>query len=475
MLMTITAAGAQEAPETTPPAPSAPRQAQLPTPQETTLKNGLRVIVVQKRNVPLVTARVLLRTGGEADPDNLAGLADLTASLLTKGTKTRTAEQIAQQVEALGATLESGAQWDASFVNLNVMASKLPRAIAYAADVVRNPTFKQDELARLREQTLGSLSVAMRQPRALGNFVVSRVLFGSGPYGHALSGTPESLQRITRDDVVAFHKRYYRPDNAILVLGGDIDPKTGFAIAEEAFGSWKAADVPPAATSQNSVVDAKPRVVVVDLPGAGQAAVFVARRGLSRLDPAYSVGQVSNAIIGGGYSSRLNQEIRVKRGLSYGAGSSFDLRREQGPFVASTQTKNESAAEVAGIIVDEMNRLATTAATADELTPRKASLIGNFGRSLETSAGLVSRIGTLAVYGLPLSDINKYISGVQGVTAADIQQFSGAHLGGSDANVVIVGDASKFLDALKKRFPNVEVVPVKELDVNSATLRKSSS
>jgi zinc protease len=472
MLMAINTLVAQDAIETTPPPPAAPRATQVPQPSEKTLANGLRVIVVQKRNVPLVAARLLVNAGGETDPRDRAGLADLTASLLTKGTKTRTAEQIAQQVEALGGSLESGAGWDSSFVNVNVLTSKLPRAMTYLADVVRNPTFKQDEIDRLVEQNVDSLSVAMRQPRALAGFVSNRVLFGEGPYGHALSGTPESLKTIKRDDVTAFHRTWYRPDNAILLIGGDIDAKRGFALAEEAFGGWKATG--PAPTPVKAEVPApKRRIVVVDLPDAGQAAVVVARPGISRLDPAYSVASVTNSVFGGGYSSRLNQEVRIKRGLSYGASSQFDLRRDAGAFSAAAQTKNESAAEVASIMLSELDRLATGEVPAAELTPRKAALIGNFGRALETSTGLVARLGSLALYGLPLSDINKYISGVEAVSASDVQSFSTSRIASAQASVIIAGDAKKFLDDLKKRFGNdVEVIAVKDLDLDSPALRK---
>src|SRR5205085_6440022 len=171
-----------------------------------------------------------------------------------------------------------------------------------------------------------------------------------------------------------------------------------------------------------------------------------------RLDPAYSVAQVANSVFGGGYSSRLNQEIRIKRGLSYGANSQFDLRRDAGPFTSTTQTKNESAAEVASIILSELDRLGSSAVDAAELTPRKAALIGNFGRALETSGGLVTRIGSLALYGIPLSEINKYISGVEAVGAPDVQSFASSRLGSAQADVIIAGDAKKFLDDLKKRF-----------------------
>jgi len=458
--------------ETTPPTPAAPRPVQIPKPVEKTLANGLRVIVVEKKGVPLVNARLLIKNGGEADPANLPGLADTTASLLSKGTTTRSAEQIARGVEALGATLDTGAGWDDSYVDLDVLSSKLPAAMGFMADVVRHPTFKQEEIDRLRQQNIDGLRVAMKQPGRLASFVMTHVIFGEGPYGHNLGGTPESLARIKRDDIVKFHRDRYRPDHAILVIGGDITPAKAFATAQELFGGWK-----PATGSHPLPLGwlkgfPPPRVVVIDMPAAGQAAVVVGRPGLPRADAAYHLSLVTNSILGGGYSSRLNEEIRIKRGLSYGANSSFDLRRDPGPFTASAQTKNESAGEVAGLIVDEMNKLGTTAVAADELGPRKAVLIGGFGRQLETNSGIVGRIGTLALYGLKLDEINRYISGVQAVSADDVQKFAAAHLNGNDSSVVIVGDAKKFLPVLQQRFKNVEVIPIDQLDVNSPTLKK---
>jgi len=459
--------------ETTPPPPVAPRQLQIPKPAEKTLANGLRVIVIEKKGVPLVAARLLIKNGGEADPANLPGLADTTASLLTKGTTTKSAEEIARGIEALGATLDTSAGWDESSADVSVMSSKLPQALGFLADVVRHPTFKQEEIDRLRQQNIDALSVAMKQPGRLASFVMTHAIFGNSPYGHNLGGTPQSLAAIKRDDIVAFHRNYYRPDNAILVLGGDIAPAKAFETAQELFGGWKAAaDSHPAPLASTKEFPS-PHVIVVDMPAAGQAAVVAGRPGLRRADPAYHLSLVTNSILGGGYSSRLNEEIRIKRGLSYGAGSSFDLRRDVGPFTATVQTKNESAGEVAGLVVDELNKLGTTPVEDAELGPRKAVLIGGFGRQLETNEGLVGRIGTLALYGLSLDEINRYISGVQAITAADIQKFAAAHLAANDASIVIVGDAKKFLPALQQRFKNVEVIPIDELDVNSATLRKA--
>ena len=266
--------------ETTPPPPAAPRPILIPKPVEKTLANGLRVIVVEKKGVPLVNARLLIRNGGEADPANLPGLADTTASLLSKGTTTRSAEQIARGVEALGATLDTGASWDESSADLDVLSSKLTQAMAFMADVVRHPTFKQEEIDRLRQQNIDALAVAMKQPGRLANFVAAHVIFGTSPYGHNLGGTPESLARIKRDDVVAFHRNYYRPDNAILVIGGDITPTVAFATAQELFGGWKPAPGSHPSLPAWAKEFPPPHVVVVDMPAAGQAAVVVGRPGL---------------------------------------------------------------------------------------------------------------------------------------------------------------------------------------------------
>lgn len=462
---------AQVAEQTTPPAPSAPHQPQIPTPVEKTLANGLRVIVVETHNVPLVSARLTIKTGAEADPAGHAGLADTTASLLTKGTTTKSAEEIARGVEALGASLDSGAGFDASNTDLNVMSPKLAEAMSYLADVVRHPTFKKDEIERQKAQAIDALNVDLHDPDALAHFVLTRVVFGDTPYGHNLGGTPESIARITREDVVKFHQRYYRPDNAVLVLAGEVKAADAFALAQKLFGAWKGTGPKPASPKPSSA-SGKSRVVVIDMPDAGQAAVYVARRGLRRADPQYFAAQVANAVLGGGYSSRLNEEIRIKRGLSYGAGSGFDFRRDAGPFTAGAQTKNESAAEVAGIIVDEMNRMGSAAVEASELTPRKATLIGDYARGIETSRGLTRRLAALALYGLPLEEISRYITGVQAITPEQVRDVSKNALATGPADVVIVGDAKKFLEPLKSRFKDVEVIPMEKLNLNAANLKK---
>lgn len=468
-----------------PPAPAQPRSAAIPKPVERTLPNGLRVIVVERKNVPLVTASLMIKSGGEVDPQNLAGAADMTAELLTKGTKTRTATQIAQEIEFLGGSIESGAAWDFSSVTFRVMSDKLDKAMAIAADTVRNPTFAQEEIDRYKAQILDELSVNLKQPGTLASYVTNRVVFGDKQYSHPLGGTPETINRITQADLLKIHRTYFKPNNAILVVAGDIAPNTVFDLSQKHFGGWAKATVQKVMTERTGTQTLRTlsdkaileKITVVDLPNSGQAAVTVAKKGILRSDKLYFPGIVANSVLGGGYSARLNQEIRIKRGLSYGARSDLLSRREGGVFSTRTQTKNESAAEVAEIMINEINRLAAEPISESELTPRKSVLTGDFSRDLETTGGLVQRIGELALYNLSLDEINSYIQNVQGVKDDAVRGFVKNLLGGSSSHIIIVGDSSKFLPDLQKRFPSVkvDVIPAAELDLNTATLRKAAA
>jgi zinc protease len=474
LMMPINSMGQQE----TPPPPAPPRPVNFPKPVEKTLANGLRVIFVERAGTSLATAQLLIKNGGEVDPPKLAGLADMVASLLTKGTAKRSAPQIAEAIEALGGMIDYGARWDASQVSVNVESSKIDPAMEILSDVARRPTFKEDEIERQRQQSIDQLSFMLADPGTLARYVASRVVFGDSPYGHPLNGTPESLALIKREDITRLHSTYYRPDNAILVIGGDLRSDDAFKLAERYFGDWAKPSTPlptynePAFSYRRT---SGQRVVVIDVEHAGQAAVILTRPGLKRTDPDFFQGIVANSVLGGGYSARLNQEIRTKRGLSYGAGSALDVRRNTGPFIAVTQTKNESGAEVASLLMTELGRMASASIPDTELTPRKAALIGNYARQLETIDGLVSQVASLALYGLNLDEINSYIKNVQDVNASEIQKFAGARLDAKSADIIIVGKASDFLPDLRKRFQNVEVIPESELDLNSASLRKAAT
>lgn len=476
VLLSLPVVGLAQTPQATPPPPAPPRSGTFPKPVEETLPNGLRVIVIQRSESPLVSAQLLIKNGGEVDPPELAGLADMTANLLTKGTQTRDATRIAQEIESLGGTLDSAARWDSSFATVGVMSSKIAPAIEILADVVRHPTFKSEEVERLRQQYLDNVTLALGDPGSIARFVAARVVFGDSPYGHPIAGTSESLTRITAADITKLHARIYRPDNAIFVLGGDISPKDGLDLARKYFGDWQKPSTPlPAMDAKMENTASKTgRVVVIDKPDAGQAAVYLARTGINRRDTDYFRGIVANSVLSG-YSGRLNQEIRIKRGLSYGAASSLDTRRDVGPFIAFAQTKNESGAVVADLLLGEIGRLSSAPPADVELTPRKAVLVGGFSRNLETASGLVGQVASLALHGMGLDEINRYINNVQAITTADVQKFAGTRLDAKTSNIIIVGNAKAFLPELQKKYPNVEVIPVAELDLNTASLRKKEA
>lgn len=449
-----------------PPAPAAPRETKIPLIVEKRLPTGLRVATVERKNVPLVTVQFLLNDGANVEAKEKAGLANLTASMLTKGTKTKSASQIAEAMEFLGGSINAAAGWNNSFVTITVMSDKLDAAMAILADVVLNPSFKQDELDLLKSQTLDGLTYNLKQPGFLANYVASTYSLGEHPAG----GTPDSLKGLTRADVVDFHKKNYYPMFSTLIFSGDVTPARAGTLAQKYFGRWNKtlssmvgdSTYVPQPADGSKIIN---RLLVVDLPDSGQASVNYVRRleALYRRDKTvYFPASVLNSVLGGGYSSRLNQEIRIKRGLSYGAGSVFLWHSAQSNFSTRTQTKNESAAEVAQLVEEEIKRLIKDDVKADELGPRKLVLNGDFGRDLETTAGIADRVAELYTFGLSTTELNDFIPGVNAVTATQIKKFAGDYLKGGD--MIIVGDYKIFKDDLAKRFPNMKIEVVKAAD-----------
>ncbi len=475
------------------PKPGPARSVNIPAAKETKLKNGLTVAVVEKRDVPLVTVQLLVRAGASTESMDKAGLASLTASMLTKGTKTRSANQIAEEVEFLGGSIYSGAGWNNSAVTVSVTSDKIGQAMEILADVVLNPTFTQSELDLLRSQAIDGLTYDLTQPGFLTTYVASKYAFNEHPAG----GTPDSLNSISRDDIVRFHSQRYEPANSYLIFAGDITAAKANELAQKLFGGWPGnsaakkeaglklldslgtpKDKEPAASAADNGI----RFLIVDLPNAGQASVAYNRHvghGRSQVvdnsirpSDEYFPATVLNSLLGGGYSSRLNQEIRIKRGLSYGAGSGFAWRWDGSNFSTRTQTKNESAPEVAELVLAEIKRLTSGEIQDSELDPRKSVLTGGFGRNIETTGGLVNALADLYTFDLPASELNRYMSAVNAVTDRQIRDFASANLIGGD--IIIVGDYAKFKDDLAKRFPGAkfDVVKADDLDITKDSLRK---
>lgn len=455
-----------------PPSPSAPKRVKVPAVDEVQLKNRLTVAVAERKNVPLVTILLLMKAGAKDEPDEKAGLADVTATMLTKGTKTRTATQIAEAVEFLGGSINSGAGWNSSSVSITVTSDKVAQALAIIADVVLNPKFDQQELDLLKSQTLDELNGNLKQPGFIASYVASKYSFGEHPAG----GTPASIQSISRADVVRFHSQNYVPDKSVLIFSGNINSARASQLSEQALARWQAPMRSPAPTEIGGAHSDLPReagagrILVIDLPKSGQAAVTYAKSGLAgRRSQQYYPSIVTNSVLGGGYSARLNYEIRIKRGLSYGAGSSLAWRALGSNFSTRAQTKNQSAGEVAELTLGELQKLSKDNVERDELVPRKSVLTGGFGRNLETTAGLASALAELYSFGIPASELNNYVSNVNSIKDAEIRSLAGHLLGG---DLIIVGDYSVFKDDLAKRFPksSVAIIKAADLDLSKAGL-----
>lgn len=435
-----------------------------------TLSNGLNVYVARKPGMPLVSARLGLIAGSSDDGDK-AGLSVLTAGLLTQGAAGRSAPEIAAEIEQLGAQIGASSGADFSNVVVNAPSDVFPRAMSLMADLVRRPDFAAEEVERQRDQSLDGLRVALSSPGSVAAMATGRVVYGDAAYGAPASGTLTSLPGLTREDVVAFHASRYRPETARLVFSGDITVEQARALAEQAFGDWRATGPVPAPRVHPAGEPLNPRVVVIDQPGAGQAAVYVAMRSIARSNVDFFPLTLGNTLLGGSFTSRLNQEIRIKRGLSYGTRSNLGVRQDIGAFVASAQTRNDAAAEVADLVLAEISRLSDTQPTASEMTTRQAILSGGFGSGLETVDGLAGTVAGLALYDLPMSDLAAYVGRVEAITPEQVQSAFTEHLPAANASLVIVGDSAQFIDAIRAKHPNVEVIPLSDLNLDAASLR----
>jgi zinc protease len=457
-----------------PPSPGAPHRAELPMPVERTFPNGLRAIVFQQRSgpkafgVPIVAAQLMFRGGASAEDEAEAGLAQLTASLLTQGTAQRSAVELAQAVDGLGARLDASSGYDATVVSVSALTNVFPTALALLDEVVRTPVFAAHEVERVRTKAIGDLALTYSNPSALARLIAQRVAFGTAPYGHPIAGTAETLGSLERAHVAAFHERYVRPDNATLILGGDIAPDAAFALIEREFGDWRAPSVPLSAAPRSAPPAPRARVVIFDKPDAGRTAIAVGRIGIARRAPEYVSGVVATAVLSG-YSGRLNQEVRVKRGLSYGAGAQLMARRAPGMVLASTLVDHTRVAEATEVILATLGGLAAEAPAETELVTRKATVTGSFSRSIETIDGIAGVLGELALYDLPLGELGAYLPHVEAVTPDDVRDFVATFVA-RDPFVVLVGDAQRFSEAIGATYGEVSTIPAGQLDLTRATL-----
>lgn len=466
---------APEGQRAAPPAPGQQRPIAAPAFAERRLANGMRVVVAKSGELPLAGVYMIMGGGSSADPANRTGTASMTATLAQRGTARLSADELAAEVERLGARLGTSAGPDASTVFVTAPAANIEPAARLLSEVIRSPSLPQEELDRQRRRSLDGLRVALRQPGTVGNFALRRVLFGDAPYG-AAAATPASLEALTRDDLVRYHGDWWRPDNATMIIVGSLEPDEGFALAERLFSDWQAPARPlPPLPANRAGTAAGPRVVVIDMPEADQASVSVALRGATRTDSDYYPLLLANNVLGGSSTARLFQEVRVRRALSYGAYSDLQTLRDEGMLVAQAQTRNNAVPEVATVMLGEIRRLAAEPIAPDQLVRRKTLLTGGFGRQVETTSGLGAFLASLAVQGVPMSSYNTHLASVAAVTPQQIAASVASELDPAQASIVVAGRASEFIEALRTQYPNVEVIPLDQFDFGRATLRTAAA
>jgi zinc protease len=476
LLLATGVALAAPAPIPDAPAPGPALPIAVPAIDSATLDHGLRVVVASRPGLPLVTAQVLLLAGREADPAGQAGLASMTTGLLVRGARRGgqavDAAQLARQAEALGGSLEAGTGWRSSSVGMTVTTPKLDAAVALLADVVRQPLLRADELERERERALDALRVALDSPGSVAGLTAARAWWGDSAYGAA--ATAASLGRLTAADVHAFHASQWRPDRVVLVFTGDVDAERATALARRTFGDWARPAAPPPVSAGAAAAPRTPPVVWVDMPGSGQSAVVVSAPAEPQGHADEVVGDVAQTLLGGGYSARLNQVIRIERGLSYGAFGGAESHPVGGRWSGQAQTKHASAAEVAALMREAVARLAREPAPAAELAARQAALIGGFAQRLQTTAGLAGLVaGELARGQDPATTLPRRVQAIEAVTPAEVRDYAARWWKPETLRVTVAGDWAAAGDGVKTWGANGEVLRLKRsaLDLDRATLR----
>jgi zinc protease len=454
-----------------PPRPLQARDVKFPPYQLQTLPNGLQVVVVMHHEQPVVSMRMIVRAGGALDPKGKNGLAELTASVLTQGAAGKTATELNGAVEFMGAALDAGAGTDLSFVNMIVMKDSFETGLRMLSDVARLPNFAAEEIDRQRQQMLSSLQVSFEDPEFIANMVFRRLVFGFHPYGMPQTGTPETLAAITRDDLVAYHRRNFIPNNAILAVVGDVTEEEAFDGVKKVFGAWERRELP--AATFIAPPDPTRRVVVINKPDAVQTEVRVGHIAIRRNHSDYMAMNLAVRILGGEGANRLHQVLRTERGLTYGASADFDALKEAGAVEASTNTRSEATGEALRLMVDEFWRLQRERVGERELADAKAYLTGSFPLTIETPNAIATQVLNVLFYGLPIDQIESFRQRVNAVSVDEVERVARYYLRPDRLSIVLVGNASAFEAQLRREgFGTFEVVNMADLDLTAVDFKK---
>jgi zinc protease len=441
------------------PQPGPPRPYHFPHIERRTLANGLRVLVAENHNAPLVSLRVLVRAGADHDTKELAGLASLTADLLDEGAGNRNAIQLAEAIGLLGAALGTGADWDASYISVDVLSRNIEPAIEICADVTRRPMFPADGLERTRTERLMELIQQRDEAASIAAKRFSNLIYGEGAYGNSIAGNADSVARIAAEDVVAYYRTHYRPNNISIVVAGDIEASRAIELIDAAFGDWQ-----PSNEIERPVVSPltheASRIYLIDRPTAVQSEIRIGHIGVPRATEDYFALSVMNALLGGVFNSRINMNLRERHGYTYGARSSFVFRRQPGPFVVSAPVRNEVTRESVTEVLGELRRIRTGDVEEQELEDTKNYLMGVFPATVQSSSEVAGRLLDMELYGLPVEYFDRYRESIAAVGKREVERVAKKYIDPERVIIVIVGNASQIREPL-----GTLGLPIHEVDI----------
>jgi len=447
---------------TTPPGLAPAPGLTLPPIDKRTLSNGLEVWLVETHEVPLVQVNLVVQAGSGDDPAGKFGTASLTAAMLDEGAGARTALEIADQVEYLGAALGTTSSFDSMAVRLNVPVARLAEALPVMADVALRPSFPDAELERLRLERLTSLLQARDDAATVAPMAFSRLVYGgTHRYGTAAMGTEATLKAFTPADLRAFHAAAFHPANATLIVVGDVTRATVMPMLEQHFAGWRSGTAPARTPVPAAAQLTAGQIYIVDMPSAEQSQIRIGWVGVSRATPDYFPLQILNTVLGGSFTSRLNQNLREKNGYSYGASSRFDMRQSAGPFFAGAGVQTDKTADALREFFNELNGIGTPV-PADELAKAKNYVALGFPSEFETIEDMAGHLEELLVYQLPDTYFGAYVDNIQAVTGDSVQKAAATYIQPSKFTVVVVGDRK----AIEPGIRALNLAPVRVLTVD---------
>lgn len=438
-----------------PPPPLSPRPISLPSPHETTLSNGMRVVIVEDSRLPLVSFRLAFGFGDAHDPPTLPGLSDMLAGLLTEGTESRTSRQIADDVARMGATLTAGASSDYTTVAGSALARFSEAILELIADVTMHPSFPEHEVELVRQNSKESLKQQRAQPSFLATEMVSRVMFGAHPYSQ-VAPTPESLDATSRSDIANFHRGKYVPNNSVLIAVGDIRAADTIKRVEDLFGKWAPGEpldndfpAPPVRRERSAYL--------IDRPGSAQSNIVIANNGITRTNPDYFPLLLMHTVFGATASSRLFMNLREEKGYTYGAYSNLDARRTAGTFRSSAEVRTPVTGDSLKEFFYELNRIRTEPVSDKEINDAKSYLTGVFPIRLETQEGLIDQLVQIKMLGLGDDYLEEYRDRVQAVSRDEILRVARKYIQPDRAAIIVVGDGTQVIDQIKPFTGAIEI------------------